>query len=92
MADARAQSTQGRIDGGGVMRKIVVYRDLVDHAPDLHAPFDAPKLAQRLQRLCRCHTRLLCRGDRGQRIHHIVVAEEIPCEIPDRPALLAHRE
>ncbi len=37
---------QRRLDGGRVMREVIVHRDAIDHAAHFHAPLDAAKQIQ----------------------------------------------
>ena len=64
--DPRAQALKRRLDGGGVMREIVVHGDAVDHAAHFHAPLDAAKCLQRQRGTLRSHAGVMRRADRRQ--------------------------
>ena len=60
------------------MCKVVIDRDAIDLPLDLHAALDVFEGLQRLNRHGSRHARVTRGGDGGQRIRHIVLADQIP--------------
>ena len=86
---AGAKSRQGRLDGGRMMRKIIVHRNPTDHSAHLHAAFDTTELSQGLGRLLGGNAELVRGRDRRERVHDVVRSEHRPAH-PGRLALVLH--
>ena len=67
-----------RLDRGRMVREIIVNGDAADHAAHLHAPLDPAELAERERRALGRHADVIRRGDRRERVHDVVLAEERP--------------
>ncbi len=61
-----------------MMRKVVIHAHAFDFAPQLHASGDSRERLQRVDGMLYRHTGVARSSDRGNRILHVVSADERP--------------
>ena len=86
------QSVHRGVDGGGVVGKIIIDRDvamaLVHDPADFHAPLDVPEARKCFCGLLRCHAQVFGSRNRRQGIELVVHAADIPADTgQDLPSL-----
>src|SRR6266566_6626010 len=91
IAHARAQRLERNRDFGRMMREVVIDRDAVYHAAHFETTLDRTKARDGADRLIHLHLDVLRSDDGGERILHVVCAEQIPrdlalCEPSERYA------
>ncbi len=79
-ADAAAQAVDGGRDRRRMVRKVVVDAYAVDLAAQLHAARDAREFLQCIERARHLHPGVARGGDRGQRVLHVVCADQRPLD------------
>src|SRR5689334_11957194 len=75
-----------------MMRKIVIHADAARLAAQLHAAAHAAKARERYERRFGRDPGVMSRPDRGQGVHPIEFADEVPSEPAHRPPLPRHLE
>ncbi|MCW0466752.1 hypothetical protein NB705_003825 [Xanthomonas sacchari] len=90
--DLGAQAFERGADGGGMVGEVVVNGDALRLAEHFQAPLDAAEARQRRHHLRRHHAHRMGGGQRGQRVHHVVAAEQRPVHLAQFAALVQHRE
>ena len=83
-ADFGAQAFQGGADRGGVMRKIVVDRDLLGFAEPFKTAFDAAEISQRWNHRGKRHAYGMTCRQRSEAVEHVVQPEHRPMHVANR--------